>query len=348
MAIIGLFSSINDKRMVITPSIVSTLCKHKHTVLFHNNFSLHSGYSNEDFENAGAIKKENLSDILTSANVLITPSLFSHTQADLVLASTVIFSFSYLYTDPELAKILAEKRCTVVAMEEYVINDEPLFFPALRQLTSLIAFSMLHKLSIEVGELLIESDTVAFIGYNPVTVSISEKLHSMGVNSVFFSDEQSQSIKIRPLNEISAFLPSIKALILLPSDKFTLSKKVFSIDQLSIMPAGSVVIDLASFYGGAIEGVFPQTTTQLISGKQVLCDPLLYSPLAEMWIKTTANISENIVLNYLANPNSVNDICLHIDSGKLRNDILMPEDDDKIEIDIEEINFEISNILTNL
>lgn len=347
MATIGLFSSLNDKRIVITPSTVTKLTKNKHRVLFHKNFSLHSGFSNYDYENGDATPVKDLSDLIAKSNILIMPSMMTESQAQIVNPGTIIFSFSYLYTNPQLALILSEKNCTVIAMEEYVISDIPVFFPALRQLTSMIAFSMLYKLLIEEGELLIESDTVAFIGFNPVTTSIAEQLKSVGVNSVFFSDNQGLSIKIRPIDEISAFLPSIKALILLPSDKFTNAEKVISIDQISMMQNGSVILDLASFYGGCIDGVFPQIFTQTISSNLVLSNPLIYSDLASLWIKSTNTISEDIILNYLEDSASVADNCLHINNGVIRADIMSASSEQKIDIDIEEINFEIANILSN-
>lgn len=342
---IAISRPIGDKRVLLSPYHVKTLINAGNEVYFLDNVGIASGFDNSSFIEVGAMLCRSIEELFSKTSIIITPSLPDQTQLSFVNATHTIISFSYLYANELTARYLSDVGATVVALEEFRVKAKPVFFKNLAELISNITFSMLHKLTIDNNLVLLPSDTIIFLGYNLVTIDLSKKLSTLGVNCVFFDEDTSKSVTIHDFSELELFLPSATAVISLPSNKLSKSAIYLTTDQLLMLPQQSPIIDLAAFYGGSIEGLRDDAEPYRHNGRPVFSSSNIYSLSPSTWARVTSKKTLSIILKYLSSSSTMQENCMHLVAGEPHKDIQIIGNLDAIELDIEEINHKISTCL---
>lgn len=121
---IGLVKEIknNENRVALTPNGVRELVKNKHQVLIEFNAGVNSGFSNEDYQKAGAIIVEDPAlvwqqDLVVKVKELLKQE-YQYFRKDLIL-----FTYLHLAANLELTKELLKKKVVAVAYETVQLSN---------------------------------------------------------------------------------------------------------------------------------------------------------------------------------------------------------------------------------
>ncbi len=112
-----------ENRVSIVPDVASKLIKRGFTINVESNAGFNAGFTNAQYEEAGAKVFENLEEIYSSADIVLKvqrpiehPGLDKH-EVDLIKEGTLLITFMYALHYTEQAKICAEKKINVISMD---------------------------------------------------------------------------------------------------------------------------------------------------------------------------------------------------------------------------------------
>ncbi len=112
-----------ENRVSIVPDIASKLIKKGFTVNVEKDAGYKAGFTNEQYEQAGAKIIGNVEDLYSSTDIVLKvqrpvehPELNKH-ELDLMKEGTLLITFMYSLHYPELAKKTAEKGIDVISMD---------------------------------------------------------------------------------------------------------------------------------------------------------------------------------------------------------------------------------------
>jgi len=112
-----------ENRVACVPDVVSKYIKAGFEVSIENNAGLSAGFTNSDYEKAGAKIVNNLTDLYSSADVVLKvqrpvdhPEAGKH-ELDLIKKGSILITFLYPLHNTDLAKKCAEKGINVVSMD---------------------------------------------------------------------------------------------------------------------------------------------------------------------------------------------------------------------------------------
>src|SRR5699024_512138 len=124
-----------EYRVACTPSLVEELVEHRHQVLVEKNAGQGSGFSNEQYQQAGAKIVDATKDLYEKSQMIykvkeILPAEFSFLRPDLIV-------FTYLHSNayPEETAALLQSQTTAIAYED--IKDEAGRFPLLKPMSEI-------------------------------------------------------------------------------------------------------------------------------------------------------------------------------------------------------------------
>lgn len=105
-----------ENRVGITPDVASKLIKKKFQVHVQKGAGLNAGYTDDQYEKAGAKLYDKLTELYASADIIAKvqrpmdhPEEGKH-ELDLMKEGTILITFLYSLNYPELAKKCAEKK----------------------------------------------------------------------------------------------------------------------------------------------------------------------------------------------------------------------------------------------
>ncbi len=271
----------NEFRVGLSPNSVSELIKFNHKVFIEHGAGIGSGFSDDDYQKAGAIILNNSDSIFEHAELIIKVKEPQSCETSKLKEHHTLFTYLHLAPDPEQTKqLLLSKACTIAY--ETVTNIEnqlPLLLPMseIAGRMSIIAGSnCLQKSSGGSGILLtgvpgVESATVVIIGGGVVGSNALQVASGMGAR-VLILDKDIQvlrKLEQRFGNKIQTYYANHTNLIkcLKQADLVVgavlvagaAAPKIISRADLSFMKPRSVIVDVAVDQGGCFESTKPTT-----------------------------------------------------------------------------------------
>ncbi len=268
-----------EHRVALLPSGAYQLIKHGHTVLVERNAGLGSGYSNEDYEGAGAQLIESHEEIFAKADLIVKVKEPLASEIPLLRKGQILFTYLHLAANRPLTDGLVASGCTAIAYETVEVNRrlpllEPMSEIAGRMSVVMGAFA-LAKHNGGVGVLLggvpgVLPGKVVVIGGGSSGVNAARMATGLGADVTIlevdlermrFLDITMHSAHTLFSNEahLTELLPTVDLLIgavLVPGAK---APKLITRQMLKRMRPGSVLVDIAIDQGGCAETSRPTT-----------------------------------------------------------------------------------------
>ncbi|WP_243290463.1 alanine dehydrogenase [Bacillus sp. FJAT-47783] len=271
----------NENRVALTPAGVISFVNAGHKVLIEKDAGIGSGFTNEDYAQAGAeiiddVKAVWAADMVMKVKEPLQEE-YIHFREGLVL-----FTYLHLAAEPELTKALKEKGVTAIAYETVTADGRtlPLLTPMSEvagRMASQIGSQFLQKTNGGKGILLsgvpgVNRGKVTIIGGGVVGTNAAKIAIGLGADVTIID---LSADRLRQLDDI--FGNSIKTLmsnpfniaqavaeadlligaVLIPGAK---APKLVTEEMVKAMKPGSVIIDVAIDQGGIVETIDHVTT----------------------------------------------------------------------------------------
>jgi len=272
---------LQEYRIGLTPESVKVLTGKSHEVLVENNGGFESGFTNEDYKNAGAKIIDKAADIFKDSNLIVKVKEPQSSEVKMIRENQIIYTYLHLAAAKELTEGLIKSKSVCIAYE--TVTDDNGRLPLLAPMSAVAG-----RMSIQAGAHSLEKTQKGrglllggAPGVDPATVVIlgggvvgeNAALIATGMRAnVFIVDKSSERLK--QLQEI--FGNKIKPIL---SDKEKLKKliidcdlliggvlipgaeapKLVTRDMVKSMRRGSVIVDVAIDQGGCIETSRPTT-----------------------------------------------------------------------------------------
>lgn len=271
----------NENRVAMTPAGVVHLLNAGHKVIIETNAGLGSGFTNEEYIQAGAEIIESASDVWASAEMIMKvkeplPSEYGYFRKGLIL-----FTYLHLAAEPELTKALVDSEVIAIAYETVTVNRTlPLLSPMSEvagRMASQIGAQFLEKTKGGKGILLsgvpgVKRGKVTIIGGGMVGTNAAKIAVGLGadVTIIDLNPERLrqledifgtsvQTLMSNPFNIAEAVKESdlVIGSVLIPGAK---APKLVTEEMVKSMQPGSVIVDVAIDQGGNFETVDHITT----------------------------------------------------------------------------------------
>jgi alanine dehydrogenase len=264
----------NENRVAMTPAGVVNLVKFGHEVFIENGAGLGSGFSDEDYRDAGAKLVETPAEAWSMEMVMKVkeplPIEYQYFREGLIL-----FTYLHLAPEPELTKALIDKKVVGIAYETVQLPNRslPLLTPMSEvagRMAAQIGAQFLEKVHGGMGILLsgvpgVQRGTVTIIGGGVAGTNAAKMAIGLGakvtiidlnpdrlrqLDDIFGSDVT--TLMSNPYNIAEAVKESdlVIGAVLIPGAK---APKLVSEEMIKTMKSGSVVVDIAIDQGGIFE-----------------------------------------------------------------------------------------------
>lgn len=263
----------NENRVAATPSDVTELVKNGNEVLIEKNAGLESGFSNEEYEQAGAQVLDNPADVWKAKMVIKVKEPLKE-EFQYFYEDQILFTFLHLANDKLLTEKLIEKKVSAIGYETISVNGK---LPLLNPMSEVAG-----RFSIQAGTQFLQHThggsgillagvpgvargNVVIIGGGAVGSNAAKMAIGLGANVTILDIDQerlaelddqygtnihtlmsntqniARSVKKADLVVASVLIPGAKAPVLVTED------------MIKTMRPGSVVVDVAVDQGGNIE-----------------------------------------------------------------------------------------------
>ncbi|MBI2085625.1 MAG: alanine dehydrogenase [Candidatus Aenigmarchaeota archaeon] len=266
---------IGENRVGLTPQGVNALVKDGHTVFVEKNAGNNSGFPDSEYEKQGAEILDNASEVYSKTDIIIKVKEPQKSEFGLLKENQVLFTYLHLAAEPEVVKMLLERKVTGVAYETIELADgsTPLLAPMSEvagRMSVQIGMHYLEKTNGGFGKLLsgvpgVLPAKVTIIGTGVVGINAAKIAMGAGADVTIIGRNPAQ---LRMIDD--TFTGRIKTLF---SNSYNIEKAVAETDLLigcvyitglsapklvtrgmvSKMKPGSVIVDVAIDQGGCIE-----------------------------------------------------------------------------------------------
>ncbi len=128
--------SVDERRVGLPPRAVNNLVTRGRSVLVERKAGQGSGFSDSQYEQAGAVIVHSLDEVYGRADVIVKVNAPTPGEYDLIREKQTIMAVMHLaVADPQLVEILLQRRCT--AVDFVTISDERGHLPVLRPLSQI-------------------------------------------------------------------------------------------------------------------------------------------------------------------------------------------------------------------
>ena len=269
----------SENRVSLLPSGAYQLIKHGHTVLVERNAGIGAGYTNEDYEGAGAKLIDTHEEVFARADLIVKVKEPLHSEIPLLRKGQLLFTYLHLAASRELTEGLLKTGCTAIAYETVEVNRRlPLLEPMSEiagRMSIVMGAYFLAKFTGGSGVLLggvpgVLPGRVVVIGGGSSGVNAARMATGLGADVTIlevdlermrFLDITMHSAHTLFSNEahLIELLPNVDLLIgavLVPGAK---APKLITRQMLKRMRPGSVLVDIAIDQGGCAETSRPTT-----------------------------------------------------------------------------------------
>ena len=280
-AVIGIPREIKpqEHRVALLPAGVKALVARGHRVLVQRGAGVGAGYSNTEYQAAGAELRDDPESVFADADLVTKVKEPQPSEIGLLRPGQILFTYLHLAADREQTAALIESGVTAIAYETVrVAGHLPLLEPMSEiagRMASLVGAVHLGKHHGGRGILLggvpgVLPGRVVVIGGGTAGTNAARVATGMGADVTIlevdfermrFLDVTMGSVHTLYSNEanLADMLPRVDVLIgavLLPGAR---APKLVTRDLLQQMPAGSVFVDVAVDQGGCAETTRPTT-----------------------------------------------------------------------------------------
>lgn len=272
----------NEKRVSLTPSGVEILVRSGHKVYVEASAGIGSGFIDEEYTGAGAEILSSAKEIYDIAEMIVKVKEPLRQEYGLIKENQILFTYLHLAPEPELTRVLLDKKVVGIAYETVQLSDGTL--PLLTPMSEIAG-----RMSIQIGARLLEDyfgGRGLLLGGVPGTLPAKVVIVGGGVvgtNAIKIALGMGADVtvmdvnleRLRYLNDI--FGDRLKTLM---SSPYNLRKELINTDLLvgavlipgarapklvteemvKSMPIGSVIVDVAIDQGGSIETIDRVTT----------------------------------------------------------------------------------------
>ena len=272
---------LQEHRIGLTPESVKILTDKKHEVLIQNNGGFEAGFTNEDYEKAGAKIIEKAEDIFKSAEIIVKVKEPLMSEVKMIRENQIIYTYLHLAAAKELTEALVNSKSVCIAYE--TVTDDNGRLPLLAPMSAVAG-----RMSIQAGAHSLEKNQNGrglllggAPGVEPANVVIlgggvvgeNAAIIATGMKGkVFVVDKSKKRLaqlhekfgdKIIPTQsdetDLKKLLSKCDLLIggvLVPGAE---APKLVTKEMIKNMKRGSVVVDVAIDQGGCVETSKPTT-----------------------------------------------------------------------------------------
>ena len=282
--IIGIPKEIKTKedRVAIVPQGVKSLVSDGHKVIIEKSAGIGSGFSDEEYKDAGAIILNTASDIYSTADIIVKVKEPQPSEYKLLKKNQILFTYLHLAVEKALTKELIDKKITSIAYETIQTNEGqlPLLIPMSEvagKMSVQIAANLLENRNNGAGILLggiagVPAGKVLIVGAGNVGINATKIAVGMGAD-VSLVDIDTNKLRIADNmfgSKIKTFVSNesnLKDLIkntdvligavLIPGYK---APCIITEEMVKSMHKGSVIVDVSIDQGGIVETMDRITT----------------------------------------------------------------------------------------
>jgi alanine dehydrogenase len=280
--IIGLPKEIknNENRVALTPSGVHTLTSRGHKVLVENNAGLNSGFTNQNYINAGAEIIEKAADVFAHAEMIMKVKEPIASEYDLIRPDQLVFTYFHFASGEELTRAMIKSKAVCLAYETVELNNTlPLLIPM---------SEVAGRMSIQQGAKYLERPQGGkgillggVPGVNPAHVLILGGgivgTHAAWMAAGLGAHVTIADISLPRLRQLSEIMPAnvdtmmsshynieeilprtdlVIGAVLIPGAR---APHLITKEMLKLLPKGAVLVDVAIDQGGCFETSRPTT-----------------------------------------------------------------------------------------
>lgn len=264
----------NENRVALTPAGVMTLYQAGHQIFVETNAGTDSGFSDEQYQRAGAVIVENPKEAWEQEMIMKVKEPLSEEYSYFYEGMT-LFTYLHLAAEPDLTKELINKKVVSIAYETVQLDNGtlPLLTPMSEvagRMATQIGASFLEKYRGGRGILLsgipgVRRGKVTIIGGGVVGTNAAKIAMGMGadvtildlnpdrlreLDDIFGSDVQTLMSNTLNLSEVLKNSDIVIGAVLIPGAK---APRLITEEMVSAMPDGSVIVDVAIDQGGIFE-----------------------------------------------------------------------------------------------
>jgi alanine dehydrogenase len=273
---------IDEFRVSMTPAGVVELVKSSHEVYVQKSAGIGSGFSDEEYENAGAIVLASAKEVFDSAEMIVKVKEPIESEYALFKEHQTLFTYLHLAADRTQTDFLLAKEIRAFSYETLEVDRRlPLLEPMsevagkMAALMGSIYLGKFHGGSglLTGGVVGTARAKVMVLGGGVAGKAAAEVASGLGADVVIF-DINTQRLHylndVMPMNvatlysshdTIVSLLPEcdiVVGTVLIPGAK---APKLVTKDMLSLMKSGSVLVDVSIDQGGCFETSHPTTHT---------------------------------------------------------------------------------------
>ncbi len=280
---IGVLKEIKTKenRVSVTPAGVEEMVAHGHAVQVEKSAGEGSGFSNEDYQNAGATIIETAQEIYQANEMIMKVKEPLAVEFPMIRKGQIVFTYFHFAASEELTRAIIDSGSTAVAYETVERPDRslPLLTP-MSEVAGRMAIQegakYLEKTYGGKGILLggvpgVNPGTILVIGGGIVGTNAAKMACGLGAK-VYLLDNSLDRLRylsdVMPKNCFPLFSnPATIRNLLVEADLVVgavlipgaMAPKLVTRDMLGLMKKGSVIADVAIDQGGCVETARPTT-----------------------------------------------------------------------------------------
>ncbi len=271
-----------ENRVSLTPSGVKTLVEQGHTVFIQSTAGLGSGFSDEEYENAGAKIILEIADVYKKSDMIIKVKEPQKSEYDLLKEGQLLFTYLHLAVEPELTKALLKHKVNGIAYE--TIQTAKGELPLLTPMSEIAG-----RMAVQIGATFLENPhggrgvllggvpgvtpaDVVIIGGGVVGLNAAKIAYGMGasvtlidlnlnrlryIDDIFHGKVQTLMSNSFNIAESAKYADLLIGAVLIPGRK---APHLVSEEVVKQMKKGSVIVDVAIDQGGIFETIDRVTT----------------------------------------------------------------------------------------
>ncbi len=272
----------DENRVALTPAGAATLIGAGHEVWMQRDAGTGSGFTNEDYQAAGARIVDAVAQIFDESDMIMKVKEPLPPEYDLFRPGQILFTYLHLAAEPELTRSLVKNRVVSIAYETVEAPDRSL--PLLTPMSEVAG-----KMATQIGSHLLERRQggrgvlmggipgvpraeVVIIGGGVVGTSAAKIAMGMGARVVIFDinldrlrylddvfGTRMQTMASNPYSIANAVRQAdlLIGAVLIPGAR---CPKLVSEDMVREMKEGAVIVDVAIDQGGSVETIDRVTT----------------------------------------------------------------------------------------
>lgn len=271
----------NESRVGMTPAGVFELVKNQHTVYVQSAAGEGSGFSNEDYKQAGAIILDTIGQVYALSDMIVKVKEPIKEEYALVQKGQVVFTYFHFASSEQLTRAMMESKAVCIAYE--TVEDEDGSLPLLTPMSEVAG-----RMAIQQGAKYLEKPVkgrgvllggvpgvppgrVLVLGAGVVGIQAAKMAAGLGAHVTILD------INMKRLRYVNDVMPS--HVVTEFSSEFNIRKhikdhdliiggvlvkgaktpKIISRDMLKEMRPGTVIVDVAVDQGGCVETTRPTT-----------------------------------------------------------------------------------------